>query len=100
MNDDTAKNTEDDVWPPPPTFRPGITKPIRSLPPLWVVLAINTGGDLLYSVYRAWHFWHMHQKMDWWEIAYPGLFMFVFTTALQIWLRHRIVHHNGNLNGF
>ncbi len=87
MNNEADRNTKNDVWPPPPTFRPDTAKPTRQTVPLWISMAINAGLTLIYCVFRVWHLWHTHRKIDWfWDVAFMGLMLFTMTTAASLWV--------------
>ena len=79
MNDRTDPDTksEHDVWPPPPTFRPDIAKPVRQVLPLWVSLLVSGIGRLCYTGSHAWSLWHTHQAMNWWGVPLPGILLFL-----------------------
>ena len=87
MDDEADTTSGEGIWPPPPTFRPDVSKPARKLPPLWISLTINAAFALLFCVFRTWHLWQTHRKIDWFgDVASLGLMLFTMTTAAQIWV--------------
>ncbi len=99
MNDEINKILEDHIWPPPPTFRPNLSKPTRLLPPLWVNLAIAMGCGLISGSLRAWHLWHTHRNIDWLgDVASNGFIVLFINIIGQMVLRYLSVRQSRDSN--